>query len=301
VKTPHVSVLQNEVVEVFNNVNGLIVDCTVGFGGHSELILKNNPNIKLLCVDRDSEALEFSKKRLSEYQNRVEFLKSNFGNALDNITNFNGLLADIGVSSYQLDTLNRGFSFNSETLDMRMDRELDLSAYEVVNFYNRDDLELIFRDYGEIREYKKLANIIINYRKDKKIESGRELAELIERHFAKSKIHPATLAFQAIRIEVNGELKELENLLNSIEKISPKSAIIAIISFHSLEDRIIKNRFRDWSKSCICDETLFKCECGNNHSKGEIITKKPITPSEKEIKLNPRSRSSKMRVFKFGN
>lgn len=297
----HIPVLFDEVIESFSDIpNGLIVDCTTGLAGHSRGILESNPNVKLICIDRDIEALEIAKENLKEFSNRVTFLHGRYSEMIQTIdtTEIRGILADIGVSSLQLDKLERGFSFNSDSsLDMRMNQSDSISAYDVVNYYDILELERIFRDYGEVREYKKLAKIIVDTRKIKKIESSFELAQLIQKHSKNSKIHPATLVFQAIRIEVNRELKELENLLSYINESSLNSCKVAIISFHSLEDRIVKDSFRDFAKSCICHSEIMRCECGDNHSIGKVLTKKPIVPSEKEIKINPRSRSSKMRIF----
>jgi 16S rRNA (cytosine1402-N4)-methyltransferase len=297
---PHIPVIKDETVDFFRELeDGYVIDCTTGYAGHSEAILQINPNIKLICNDRDEEALSFSKKRLEPYGDRVEFVYGPFSTVLDRVGDKKvvGILADIGVSSLQLDKLERGFSFNSETLDMRMDQTQQLTAKDIVNGYSISELEMIFKDFGEIREYKKMARIICDERKNKKFESSKELAKIIAKHFKKAKIHPATLAFQAIRIEVNRELDELSILLNSIRDSSIKDAVVAIISFHSLEDKIVKNSFRDWAKSCICSSEVFKCECGNNHSMGKVLTKKPIVASNSEIKENPRSRSAKLRVF----
>ncbi len=299
-KSPHIPVLLDEVVNVFKDIkDGYIIDATVGYGGHSEAILKSNPNIKMICNDRDEEAIEFSKRRLEKFKDRVIFENLPFSKIIKKYENFpiRGILADIGVSSLQLDKKERGFAFDSEVLDMRMDRNSPLSAYEVVNDYPVEKLQEIFKKYGEVKEYKKAALIIDEARSKKRIKSAKELSELLSKNMKKSKIHPATLVFQAIRIEVNEELKELETLLESIKNSKIDKCKVAIISFHSLEDRIVKNAFREWSKKCICPPEVFRCECGANHSIGKILTKKPITPTSKEIKENPRSRSSKMRVF----
>ena len=301
-KSPHIPVLLNEVVEVFKEVEeGYIVDCTVGYGGHSEALLKSNKNIKLICIDQDREAIEFSKKRLEKYKNRVIFINKKFSKAIEEIQKYNikGVLADIGVSSLQLDKLERGFSFNSPNLDMRMNQNSHLTAYEVVNNYSKSELERIFKEYGEIKNFKKLAELIISERIKKPFESAKELADFIAKNFKHSKLHPATLAFQAIRIEVNQELEELKNLLENLKKLSNFKFLVAIISFHSLEDKIVKKTFKEWSQNCICPPYMIKCECGGNNALGKIITKKPITPSKDELDKNPRSRSSKLRVFRF--
>jgi 16S rRNA (cytosine1402-N4)-methyltransferase len=297
-KIPHIPVLLDKIVNYYENIeSGYIIDCTLGFAGHSEAILKSNKNIKLIANDQDEEALKFAQKRLEDFQDRVIFNKGNFATVVQQFSNYqiSGILADIGVSSLQLDDKSRGFNFDSEILDMRMDKTQTLTAYEVVNFYDRVKLEYILRNYADIKEAKKIVSLIINNRP---FQSAKELSSLLEKNLYKTKIHPATLVFQAIRIEVNQELKVLEQLLDSIEIAKPKNCLIGIISFHSLEDRIIKNRFRKWQQDCICPEFIDRCVCDNNHSIGQILTKKPITPTESEIKSNKRSRSSKLRFFR---
>lgn len=296
---PHIPVLYKETLETFKDINsGYIIDCTTGFAGHSSGLLSSNENVMLICNDQDDEALEFSKKRLETYENRVTFNKGNFEHVIDTFKDYEirGVLADIGVSSLQLDKLERGFGFESLTLDMRMNQNQALDAATVVNTYSTSELERVFRDCGEVREYKKVASLIVNNRP---FTSAKEISELLAKKMPKGKIHPATLPFQGIRIEVNDELGVLERLFDSLENAKFKNCIVAIISFHSLEDRIVKNYFKKWSKSCICPDGVFRCECGNNHALGKIITKKPIIPTAQEIKQNPRSRSSKLRIFKF--
>lgn len=296
---PHIPVLFDETISQFKDIeDGFVVDCTLGYGGHSEGILKANPNIKLICNDQDDEALNFSKKRLEPYRDRVIFNKGNFKDIAKAFEGkkISGILADIGVSSLQLDKLERGFGFESEVLDMRMDQNQDLSAYEVVNNYSQHDLEYILKEYGEVREYKKVASLIL---KNRPFSSAQELAKMLEKNMSRGKIHPATLPFQAIRIEVNKELEVLSELFDSLEEANLHDCVVAIISFHSLEDRIVKNYFKKWSTKCICPPHVMRCECGNNNEKGKVLTKKPIIPTKEEIKLNPRSRSSKMRVFYF--
>jgi 16S rRNA (cytosine1402-N4)-methyltransferase len=297
---PHIPVLFDEVCNTFTDINdGYLIDCTLGYGGHSEGILKANPNITLICNDQDEEALEFSKKRLAQFGDRVIFNKGNFKDVIERFKdkNITGILADIGVSSLQLDKLDRGFGFESDTLDMRMDQNQELSAYEIVNNYSQVDLERIFKEYGEVKEYKKVASLIVQNRP---FQSSKELASFLAKNMYKGKLHPATLPFQGIRIEVNNELGVLEQLFDQIEEASFNDTKIAIISFHSLEDRIVKNYFKKWSQKCICPPHIMRCECGNNNQKGKILTKKPIIPTQKEIKQNPRSRSSKMRIFHWG-
>jgi 16S rRNA (cytosine1402-N4)-methyltransferase len=302
VKIPHIPVLLEEVKSVFREIeDGYVVDCTVGYGGHSEAILEQNKNIKMICCDQDITAINFSKKRLEKYKDRVIFENDKFSNiiAKHSTLPIRGILADIGVSSLQLDDKSRGFGFGSEVLDMRMDKNSTLSAYEVVNTYSKEDLESILRDYGEIREFKRAAKMICEAREKEEIKSSLQLSKIFKKFPSKKGINPATLVFQAIRIEVNDELGELAGLFKSIENANLHDCLVAIISFHSLEDRIVKRVFKEFAKSCICPSGVMKCECGDNHSLGKILTKKPITPDEKELKLNPRSRSSKMRVFKI--
>ena len=296
---PHIPVLYNEVLDCFKDINkGYIIDCTTGYAGHSSGLLNQNSSVKLICNDQDDEALNFSKNRLKDFENRVEFNKGNFENIIKKFEDYpiRGILADIGVSSLQLDKLDRGFSFNSENLDMRMNQNQILDASNVVNSYSQVELENIFKEYGEIREYKKVASLIVQNRP---FYSAKELADFFYNKLPKGKIHPATLIFQAIRIEVNDELGVLDRLFKSMEESKLKDCIVAIISFHSLEDRVVKNYFKKWSENCICPKDAFRCECGKNHSLGEIITKKPIIATNFEIKQNPRSRSAKLRVFRF--
>ncbi|QNM91148.1 16S rRNA (cytosine(1402)-N(4))-methyltransferase RsmH [Aliarcobacter cryaerophilus] len=296
---PHIPVLYNEVLDCFKEIKtGYIIDCTTGYAGHSSGLLNQNSSVQLICNDQDDEALNFSKKRLKDFEKRVEFNKGNFEDIIKKFEDYpiRGILADIGVSSLQLDKLDRGFSFNSKNLDMRMNQNQILDASTVVNSYSQVELENIFKEYGEIREYKKVASLIVQNRP---FYSAKELAEFFYNKLPKGKIHPATLIFQAIRIEVNDELGVLDRLFKSMEEAKLKDCIVAIISFHSLEDRVVKNYFKKWSENCICPKDAFRCECGKNHSLGEIITKKPIIATNFEIKQNPRSRSAKLRVFRF--
>ena len=297
---PHIPVLLNETISLYKENmknSGYFVDCTLGFGGHSEAILQSFPNVKLIGIDQDKEAMKFAKKRLSKFSNRVEFINKRASEALEELKglNISGVLADIGVSSYQLDNKERGFTFDADTLDMRMNKEQKFSAYDVVNFYDRKQLEEILQKYAEERQFRKIADFII---KNRPINSNRELTDILHKAGIKDKKRMAPI-FQAIRIEVNNELKELENILENVEKLAQNGTILGIITFHSLEDRIVKNQFKEWAKKCICPPEAFKCECGGNNQKGIILTKKPITPTKEEIKSNPRSRSAKLRGFKF--
>lgn len=298
----HIPVLCKEVCDFFANLDGVIVDCTLGLGGHSMALLQNNPNIKIIGIDKDKEALEIAKDRLSHFGDRFSAINASFTSGIKDIINTNikisGILADIGISSYQMDNPKRGFGFHSENLDMRMDLDSTLNAKIVINSYTKEELDKIFVEYGEIHNPSIFTKLILDYRKNRPINSAKELSNLIAQNTrGKARIHPATLVFQSLRIEVNNELNELKIFLDNIENL--KSTKVAIISFHSLEDRIIKERFKRWAKNCICDENVMKCVCGNNNAKGTNLTKKPISPSVKEISLNNRSRSAKMRGFEF--
>lgn len=301
---PHVPVLYREVLESFKNIkDGIIIDCTMGYGGHSSLILEANPNIQLIAIDQDQTAIDFSSERLKKYGKRVTIIKGRFSQVIKDILaevdieNIKGVLADIGVSSLQLDQKDRGFSYESDNLDMRMDKGSALTASEVINEYSQNDLEHIFLEYGELRNYKKIAAEII---KNRPFSSAKNLSDTLKCHMPHGKkIHPATLLMQAIRIEVNNELGELKSLLQSLEEAHFSDAIISIISFHSLEDRIVKQTFLEWKKSCSCPAQALRCECGNNNSLGKVLSKKPIMAQDDELKENVRSRSAKMRIFKM--
>ncbi|WP_033915781.1 16S rRNA (cytosine(1402)-N(4))-methyltransferase RsmH [Campylobacter sputorum] len=303
-KIPHIPVLKDEILSFFSNIkNGIILDCTLGYGGHSEALLKTCKDIKIIACDRDIEAINFSLNRLEPYKHRVDIHKDTYSNILnyikqDDIHNIKGILADIGVSSLQLDKNSRGFGLNSDVLDMRMDSDLSISAYDVINSYSFENLSDILYKFGELNNARKIAQAIINQRKISNITSPKHLTNLVNKFKIKGRnIDTAILVFQAIRIEVNKELDELENLLNNIEKSNINECFLAIITFHSLEDRIVKNKFKQWSKSCICPEFALKCECGNNHNIGYLLNKKPIVASQNELKENSRSSSAKLRVF----
>ena len=295
---PHIPVLLEEVIEVFKQVQpGYFVDCTLGYAGHSSAIYEQfGDRVKLIGIDRDDEAIAFSQNRLGEH---IKIYKGSFSQVFPTLQEhpITGVLADFGVSSLQLDKLERGFSFHSQSLDMRMDTQQELTAYDVINRYSKLDLERIFKEYGEIRPYKKLADAIVSQRP---FQTAQELASLAKSVMPKTKHNPATLLFQAVRIEVNSELLEIEKLLDALQKMQPKGAIIALITFHSLEDRIVKQRFKKWSQNCICAQDAFRCACGNDNALGKVITKKPIIATKQECAKNPRSRSAKLRVFQFG-
>jgi len=303
VNTPHIPVLLEEVLESFKDVHeGYFVDCTLGYAGHSSEILKKYSQLKHIGIDRDSEALAFSKKRLEPFKERSILYKGTFATVLPTLKEapVTALLADFGVSSLQLDKKERGFSFSSETLDMRMDAHASLSAYEVVNEYSKEKLEYIFDVYGEVRSYRKLTGVILETRAKAPIESAAALSKIIQSVIPSgAKIHPATLPFQAIRIEVNNELGEIEGLLDALEAKHYAGEVVSLITFHSLEDRLVKNRFRKWSLACICDPQAMRCTCGKNHALGKSLSRKPVVASKEEVKINPRSRSAKLRSFRF--
>ena len=298
--SPHIPVLKDEVLAVFNKTKGLILDLTLGCGGHSKALLESNNKIRIIGFDRDRAAVEFSQKYLQDFGDRIQIKHSNFANALEQINEEPaGILADIGVSSLQLDNLDRGFSFKSPTLDMRMDTNQSLVAYDIINHYSEAQLRQIFIDYGEERMATKISKRIVKARAKQAIKDAKTLCDIVHLNITRNKIHPATKIFQALRIMVNDELGELKQLLKQIQLKQYKNTKLAIISFHSLEDRIVKQKFRQWTKNCICHLEAFQCTCGNNHSVGKIITKKPITASQKELYLNKRARSAKMRIFEF--
>ena len=303
----HVSVLLNECLEGLNiKENGIYVDGTLGGAGHSSEILKRLSNEgRLIGIDQDTDALKAAKERLKDYFN-VTFVHSNFSNIENVLNNLNidgvdGILMDLGVSSYQLDEGERGFSYMKDApLDMRMNRENDFSAYNVVNEYSEEDLYRIIRDYGEEKFAKRIASFIVENRQEKNIETTLELVEIIKNAIpAKARRegpHPAKRTFQAIRIEVNSELSILNKTIeDGVEKLN-KGGRMAIITFHSLEDRIVKNKFRDLAVSCRCPKEFPVCVCGEK-AKVKIISRKAIEPTKEEVEVNPRSRSAKLRVI----
>ena len=303
----HVSVLLNECLEGLNiKENGIYVDGTLGGAGHSSEILKRLSNEgRLIGIDQDTDALKAAKERLKDYSN-VTFVHSNFSNIENVLNNLNidgvdGILMDLGVSSYQLDEGERGFSYMKDApLDMRMNRENDFSAYNVVNEYSEEDLYRIIRDYGEEKFAKRIASFIVENRQEKNIETTLELVEIIKNAIpAKARRegpHPAKRTFQAIRIEVNSELSILNKTIeDGVEKLN-KGGRMAIITFYSLEDRIVTNKFRDLAVSCRCPKEFPVCVCGEK-AKVKIISRKAIEPTKEEVEVNPRSRSAKLRVI----
>ena len=303
----HVSVLLEETIEGLNiNPDGVYVDGTLGGGGHSYEICKRlSEKGRLIGIDQDGDALEAARKRLSEFEDRITLVRSNYCEIETilkdlGVSKVDGIVLDLGVSSYQLDNLDRGFSYKSDApLDMRMDQRQVITAKNIVNEYSENDLFRIIRDYGEDKFAKNIAKHICLARKKKPIETTQELSEIIKgaipMKFHKNG-HPAKKTFQAIRIEVNRELTVLRESIDAmIEHLKPNGRI-CIITFHSLEDRIVKTKFRQNENPCTCPPDFPVCVCGKK-SKGKVITRKPIVPSEEEMEMNTRSKSSKLRIF----
>lgn len=303
----HTSVLLYECIEALNIRDGYTyIDCTAGGGGHSlEIAKRLGENSRLICFDRDKAAIAAATERLKDHLDKVTFVNENFSSLSEvikdfKIDNLGGVLADLGCSSHQFDTADRGFSYmQNARLDMRMDTDAPLSAYNVVNEYSEDNLRRIFFEYGEERFSSRIAASIVKHRAIKPIETTGELADII-----KSAIpaynradgpHPAKRTFQAIRIEVNGELDAIKPLITSAAKALVPGGRIAIISFHSLEDRLVKQEYKALSSGCTCPRDFPVCVCGNKPILKEI-SKKPILPSEDELTNNPRSRSAKLRI-----
>ena len=308
----HTSVLLEEAVESLHvRPDGIYVDGTLGGGGHSYQIAKRlSEGGRLIGIDQDAAAIEAAGKRLGEFGKRVTIVRANFaqmGEKLRELDIFSvdGILLDLGVSSFRLDTAERGFTYREEEapLDMRMDRRQELTAREVVNSWPVDDLTRILREYGEERYAVRIAQRIDAQRKQKPIETTGELTRIIKAAIpAKAREqgrHPARRAFQAIRIEVNRELDVLRQSLDEMISILNPGGRICIITFHSLEDRIVKDAFRTAEHPCICPPDFPVCVCGRK-SRGRVITKKPVVPSKEETERNPRSNSAKMRVFEKG-
>lgn len=300
----HYTVMKNEAVDALNCRDGLIyVDCTLGGGGHSELILQRiSPNGRLFSFDIDDDAIEYASERLKNYKN-LTIVKDSYVNiksvmksyGIEKITG--GVLLDLGASYHQLTKQERGFSFSKEApLDMRFNMESDFSAYDVINGYKEDELIRIFSEYGEERFSKRIAKAIVNKRLQSPIKTTTELADLIVKSTPriKTSIHPATRVFQAIRIEVNNELKNVKKVLSDVLDLLDNGAIISVISFHSLEDRIVKRLFKFEAQKCRCNEMICKCQ----PPRIELVNRKPIIASDEEIKINPPSRSAKLRVVK---
>ena len=303
----HVSVLLFECIEALNIRDGYTyVDCTTGGGGHSlEIAKRLGPTSRLICFDRDKDAIAAAKERLKDHLDKITFVNENFS-SLDrvikeyNIDNLGGVLADLGCSSYQFDTPERGFSYMHDAkLDMRMDTDSPLSAYEIVNEYTEQRLKEVIYDYGEERFAPRIAAAICKHRKEQPITTTHQLTEIIKSAIPSAARadgpHPAKRTFQAIRIEVNGELDAIRPLIDSATANLVSGGRLAIISFHSLEDRIVKQSFKSYLGGCTCPKDFPICVCGRKPVIKEI-SKKPILPSAEELEYNPRSRSAKLRV-----
>ncbi len=304
----HKSVLLNETVDSLSiKPNGIYIDGTLGGGGHAYEVCKRlGEHGRFIGIDQDAEAIEAAGLRLAEFGDKVTIVRSNYvdiDNILKslNISKVNGIMLDLGVSSHQLDTVERGFSYKENApLDMRMDVRNPMTAKDIVNNYSEMELYRVIRDYGEDKFAKNIAKHIVNARKEKEIETTYELNDIIKAAIPmKMRVnggHPAKKTFQAIRIELNKELEVLNNSIDKMIDLLDDGGRLSIITFHSLEDRIVKTRFRNNENPCICPPDFPVCVCGKK-SKGKVITRKPIVPSEQEIIENKRAKSSKLRVF----
>lgn len=299
----HEPIMLNECIEYLKiKENGIYVDGTLGGAGHSSEIVKRlGENGVLIGIDRDTEALKASSKRLEAYKN-VHYVHGVHEDIKLHVQNLgyekvDGILLDLGISSYQIDEGSRGFSYTKEAvLDMRMDQTSGISAKEIVNTYKKEDLEKIFREYGEEKFSKKIADRIVNERAKKEIVTTYELADIVRGAVPKDAVNSFKRIFQALRIEVNGELKELKKAICDAVDILSDGGRLCIITFHSLEDRIVKEAFVELQGKCTCPKDFPKCVCGFK-SFGKIVTRKPIVPASEEEERNPRSKSAKLRVF----
>lgn len=301
----HSPVMPNECIEGLNiRSGGTIVDGTAGGGGHSYLIAESLNEGRLIAIDRDESAIRAAGKRLEKFGDKVLFARNNFVNIAEvchgfGIDKIDGVLLDLGVSSYQLDTPERGFSYMADApLDMRMDQRDGKTAYNVVNGYSESELRRILFEYGEEKFSARIASNIVKAREKSPIKTTGELVDIIKRSVPNAKgggHHPAMRTFQAIRIEVNGELEVIEPAIRSAVDMLNVGGRIAVITFHSLEDRIVKQTFADLATGCICPKDLPVCVCGREPIV-KLVNKKPITPSAKELENNPRSHSAKLRI-----
>ena len=304
----HYSVMLNETIEQLNiRPDGIYVDGTLGGAGHSLEICKRLTTGRLIGIDQDADAIAAASERLKDYKDKVTIVRSNYAQMKEVLHNLgidkvDGILLDLGVSSFQLDTPERGFTYRSEDapLDMRMDDRQTLTAKDIVNEYSEMDLFRIIRDYGEDRFAKNIAKHIVSARAVKPIETTGELNAIIKGAIPmKVQVtggHPSKRTYQAIRIELNHELDVLRDNLDDMIELLDDGGRICIITFHSLEDRIVKSSFKKNENPCTCPSNFPVCVCGNK-SKGHVVTKKPILPSEKELEENSRSKSAKLRVF----
>lgn len=304
----HTSVLLNECIEGLNiKPDGIYVDGTLGGAGHSSHIVSQlSENGRLVGIDQDEDAIKASTERLKDYEDRISIVRSNYVNTPDVLRNLgiehiDGMLLDLGVSSYQLDNKDRGFTYRFDTpLDMRMDLRNTLTARDIVNDYSEMELFRVIRDYGEDKFAKNIAKHIVQNRQKKPIETTFELNEIIRNAIpAKMRAdggHPSKRTFQALRIECNHELDVLKDSLDKLIDLLNPGGRLCIITFHSLEDRIVKTAFKTAANPCTCPPSFPVCVCGKV-SKGRVITSKPILPTEKEMENNPRSKSAKLRIF----
>lgn len=305
----HVSVLLDETIENLDiKPDGIYVDGTLGGAGHAREVCKRlGENGRFIGIDQDEEAIAVSKKRLEEFGEKVTIVKNNYVHMkqvlqAQGIDKVDGIVLDLGVSSYQLDNAERGFSYMEDApLDMRMDREQPITAKDIVNRYPEAELVRIIKDYGEERYARNIARNILREREKKEIETTGQLVDIIRSSMPakvrNGKGHPAKRTFQAIRIECNQELEVLREALDDMIELLNEGGRLCIITFHSLEDRMVKNSFRKAEQPCTCPPDFPVCVCGKK-SKGKVVTRKPILPSEEEIKENSRSKSAKLRVFK---
>ena len=303
----HRSVLLDECIEALNiKPDGIYVDGTAGGGGHSlEIAKRLSEGGRLIAIDRDDAAIAAATERLKDYADRVTFVRNNFSSVKEvcrmlGIEKIDGILMDLGVSSYQLDTPERGFTHNTDApLDMRMDRRNDLDAHTVVNTYSAEALKKLIYTYGEERFAPRIASAIVARREKEEIKTTGQLVDIIKSAIPASARegghHPAKRTFQAIRIEVNGELDAIEPAIRDAASILSPKGRIAIITFHSLEDRIVKQTYADLASGCNCPKSLPVCVCGRKPTVN-VLTRKPILPSDAEVEGNPRSRSAKLRV-----
>lgn len=305
----HYSVLLNETIENLNiKPDGIYVDGTLGGGGHAyQVALRLSEKGRLIGIDQDADAIAAAGERLKEFGDKITIIRSNYANMKEElhrigVEKVDGIVLDLGVSSFQLDTPERGFTYRDENapLDMRMDDRQSLTAKDIVNGYSEMDLYRIIRDYGEDKFAKNIAKHIVQEREKKPIETTGELTEIIRASIPmKVQVtggHPAKRTFQAIRIELNKELEVLQNNLDDMIDLLNPGGRICIITFHSLEDRIVKTNFKRNENPCTCPSDFPVCVCGKK-SKGKVVTRKPILPSEEELEVNSRSKSAKLRVF----
>lgn len=306
----HKSVLLDEVIESLNiKADGYYVDGTLGGGGHALEVVKRLKTGKLIGIDQDMDAINAATQRLIDYSKSVIIIRDNYVNIenilkKENIEKVDGIYIDLGVSSYQLDNAERGFTYRFDApLDMRMDDRNELKASDIVNEYSESELFHIIRDYGEDRFAKNIAKHIVEYRNKKRIETTFELVDIIKASIPmKIQVtggHPAKRTFQAIRIELNKELEVLTDSINVMIDLLKPGGRLSVITFHSLEDRIVKQAFKKAEYPCVCPKKFPVCVCGNK-SKGRVITRKAILPGEEELEENSRAKSAKLRVFEKG-